>query len=123
MTTVARLMDKRSLGMAGEDAAAAYLRARGYSIIARNVRTREGEIDLIARLGDVLAFVEVKTRSTRAFGAPVEAVTPRKAARIRGLAAAYLATGVVHAREVSFDVVEVEPRGGTLTIVHRPGVF
>lgn len=116
-------MDTRALGMAGEDAAAAYLRARGYSIIARNVRTREGEIDLVARLGDVLAFVEVKTRSTRAFGPPAEAVTPRKAARIRGLAAAYLATGVVRAREVSFDVVEVEPRGGALTVVHRPGVF
>lgn len=116
-------MDTRALGRAGEDAAAAYLRARGYSIIARNVRTREGEIDLIARIGDVLAFVEVKTRSSRVYGVPAEAVTRRKVARIRGLAAAYLATGVVRAREISFDVVEVEPRGDALTVVHRPGAF
>lgn len=121
--TVARLMDKRALGREGEDAAAAFLEARGYTIVDRNVRTREGEIDIVAARDDVVAYIEVKTRSSRAYGLPAEAVTPRKAARIRRLAVAHLASSPAFARTVRFDVIEVERRCGVMTLAHREGCF
>lgn len=114
---------RQRFGKQGEDAAAAFLEARGYTIVARNVRSREGEIDIVAALGDVAVYVEVKARSSRAFGLPAEAVTARKAARIRRLAAAHLAGGVGFAREVRFDVIEVERTAGVLTLAHREGCF
>ena len=77
--------------MEGERRAAAWYEARGYEILARNWRCREGELDLVARRGGVLAFCEVKARSGTAFGVPAEAVTAAKQARIRRLAARWLA--------------------------------
>lgn len=117
------MTDRRALGLAGEDAAAAFLEARGYEIVARNVRSRDGEIDIVAARDDLVAYVEVKTRSSRAYGIPAEAVTPRKAARIRRLAAAHLATSDRRAGTVRFDVIEVERHGGALTLAHREGCF
>lgn len=80
------------LGRTGEAAAARYLRQRFYSIIETNYRTRYGEIDIIARRGDVVAFVEVKARRGASFGQPYEAVGPRKQEQIRRMALAWLAT-------------------------------
>ncbi len=78
------------IGKLGEDTAAAYLEARGYRIVARNVRTPHGEIDLIARAADHLAFVEVKTRTGNAFGHPEEAITARKWAHMLAAAEEWL---------------------------------
>lgn len=116
-------MDTRKLGREGEDAAAAFLEARGYTIVDRNVRSREGEIDIVAARDDVVAYIEVKTRSSRAYGLPAEAVTARKAARIRRLAVAHLAGSAIFARTVRFDVIEVERRAGVMTLAHREGCF
>ena len=80
----------RTLGQSGEDAAASLLQARGYRILARNFRCRWGEIDIIAEEGGYLVFVEVKTRSGRGFGAPAEAVDPKKRQRLRRVAERYL---------------------------------
>ncbi|HYL53498.1 MAG TPA: YraN family protein [Acidimicrobiia bacterium] len=102
---------RRSVGDAGEDAVAAWYEAAGYSIVARNWRVREGELDVIARRGDVLVFCEAKTRRSDAFGIPAEAVTARKQARIRGLAAQWLAAHRVGARILRFDVASVRPDG------------
>ncbi|MGH2829369.1 MAG: YraN family protein [Actinomycetota bacterium] len=116
--------DRSALGRAGEDAAAAFLTARGWQVLARNVRRREGEVDIVARRGSTLAFVEVKTRRTTAYGTPGEAVTYRKRSRIRGIAAAMLAEGITRASVVRFDVIEARPgRDGAFAIHHIEAAF
>src|ERR1041384_5459560 len=103
-------MQRNELGRVGEDAAAAFLEHRGWTILDRNVRfSRDGELDIVATRAGVLAFVEVKTRRSRTFGLPAEAVTFTKRRRIRALAQRYLAGRRPHARAVRFDVVQVEP--------------
>jgi putative endonuclease len=99
---------RRALGARGEDAVAAWYEQRGYGIVDRNWRCREGELDLVARRGDVVVFCEVKTRSSSAFGAPVEAVTWRKQQRLRQLARLWLmARGGVPPAGMRFDVASV----------------
>jgi putative endonuclease len=116
-------MDRRELGRTGEDVAAAFLERKGWRIVARNVRTREGEIDLIAARAGVLAFVEVKTRRSRACGTPAEAVTFRKAQRIRRLAQRYLAEHRPRSAGVRFDVIDVLAEGAAFKITHLEGAF
>ena len=96
------------LGADGEARAAAHLQARGYRITARNVRAGGVEMDLIVRRGRVLAFVEVKTRRTRAYGAPEESVDARKRARLVRGAAAWLREHRVGATRIRFDVIVCE---------------
>ena len=100
------------LGAAGEDRAAAWYVARGYEVVARNWRCREGELDLIARRGATLVVCEVKTRSSLAYGHPAEAVTAHKQRRIRTLATRWLAEADLERRPevVRFDVAAVLPR-------------
>ena len=119
------MADRIELGRAGEDLAALYLADRGWVIVDRNVRfSRDGELDIIASRGGVLAFVEVKTRRSRAFGIPAEAVTPTKQRRIRGLAQRYLAERRPRARSVRFDVIEVEPNArGAFLLRHLEDAF
>jgi len=97
-----------ALGRLGEDAAASFLAARGYRIVARNVRADRVELDLIVRRGGVLVFVEVKSRSGAGHGQAAEAVDPRKQRRLRHGARAWLATRPTEAAGVGqhrFDVV------------------
>jgi putative endonuclease len=82
---------RRALGSAGEDTAAAWYERHGYEVLERNWRRREGEVDLIVRAGRTVAFCEVKTRATDAFGTGAESVLPAKQRRIRRLAARWLA--------------------------------
>lgn len=98
---------RRALGAAGEAAAAAWYEARGYRVVARNWRCREGELDLVVARGPQLVFVEVKTRTTDRFGIPAEAVTALKQRRLRALAQLYLAGNGVRAGELRFDVVSI----------------
>ncbi|MDQ3305421.1 MAG: YraN family protein [Actinomycetota bacterium] len=98
---------RQRLGAAGEDLAAAWYEARGYRVLARNWRCREGELDLVVRQGATIVFCEVKARSSLAFGSPLEAVTPNKCRRIRRLAAAWLAQAEGGAAELRFDVAAV----------------
>lgn len=83
-------MNKVAVGRRAEESAADYLRRSGYRILERNVRARFGEIDLVARQGQVLCFVEVKARSSTRFGWPEEAVTFRKRQKLIRLAQWYL---------------------------------
>jgi putative endonuclease len=98
----------RGIGHDWEREAERALAARSYRIIERNFRTREGEIDLIARDGEVLCFVEVKGRASRAFGSPAEAVTLEKQRRIARAAAAYLARLRGEPPVCRFDVVCID---------------
>jgi putative endonuclease len=116
--------DRRAKGRAGEDAACAELLGQGFEIVERNWRVREGEIDVIARRGDLLVFAEVKSRTTDAFGDPAEAVTPAKARRLRSLAALYLSAGPEHG-EARFDVfaVMLGPSGEVTELRHITDAF
>lgn len=117
------MTDRKALGERGEALAAEHLVAAGMQIVCRNWRCRYGEIDLIVRDGNTVAFVEVKTRTGLGYGLPTESVTPEKQARIRRLAAMWLAEqpGWV---EVRFDVVAVLLQRGFAPVVeHLPAVF
>ncbi len=96
-----------STGACGEALAAEYLEGRGLKLLARNVRTKVGELDLVAKDGKTLVFVEVKTRRSRFFGAPQEAVGPRKQRQILRAALWYLATQGLGEPLMRFDVVSV----------------
>jgi putative endonuclease len=121
---------RRSLGSAGEDQAARHLRALGYELIARNVRTRRGEIDLIARDGSALVFAEVKTRrvgarqkTLRADQAPLCGLGPAQRARLRRLAASWLAEtrrSRPATRTIRFDAigVTIDTRGALRRLDH-----
>ncbi|MBV8152543.1 MAG: YraN family protein [Candidatus Eremiobacteraeota bacterium] len=83
-------MKTDGLGRVGEDAAVALLRRNGYQIVARNVRLPGGEIDVIARDGATVVFVEVKARESRAFGSAVSGVDARKRKKLRRIASEWL---------------------------------
>ncbi len=102
---------RRILGLAGEAAAASQLARDGLEIVARGFRARCGEIDLIARDGPIVVFVEVKTRTSSAFGTPAEAVTAEKRRRIARAASVFLVQAGWSDRACRFDVVEVVPVG------------
>ena len=106
-----------SLGKQGEDLACRELRRRGYAVLARRYRTRFGEIDIIARDGDTLVFVEVKTRRGPGFGGAVAAVNFQKQRRLVNMARSYLMG--VHAPEppCRFDVVGVTMTAGERAVV------
>jgi putative endonuclease len=120
-----------SLGRYGERLAARYLRERGLEVLDQNWRCDLGEIDIVARDGDCLVVCEVKTRRSTTFGEPIEAVNYRKLARLRRLAAVWLAqgkgtsgTGGVRLPSVRVDVVGVlRPRRGPCQITHLVGVL
>ena len=113
----------RSLGQYGERLAARYLGERGMRVLERNWRCQHGEIDLIALDGTCLVVCEVKTRRSTAFGDPVEAVTWRKAARLRRLASAWLAAHDVRPDGVRIDVIGIlRPADGPASLQHVRGV-
>jgi putative endonuclease len=127
---------RRALGRRGEDLAATHLERHGWSIVERNFRTREGEIDLIAARRGTLAFCEVKTliarRAPPASGPadPVESVGPAKRIRVRRMARAWLADGGERNRPprhhcVRLDVIGVllAPDGTLLRLEHLESAF
>ncbi|MCC7353878.1 MAG: YraN family protein [Anaerolineae bacterium] len=99
------------MGARGEELVAAYLRTQGYTILARNWRCAQGEVDIVAQDGATLVIVEVRTRRSLAFGSPEESVNESKQARLRALAEA-----VVQSRDWQgpwrIDVVAVDLTGG-----------
>ena len=104
-----RPADRRALGRLGERLAAAHLERQGFRIVARNVHTRQAELDLIALEHHTLCFIEVRLRSSSAFGTPEESVDARKQRRIRAAARTALATlALPRYRHLRFDVVAVD---------------
>ena len=103
-------MKTKERGDAGERRACEILRDAGYLIVARNWRTRFGEIDIVARDGETLVFVEVKMRSCEGFGGPEAALTPAKQRRIIAAASEFLAQTRAEV-PVRFDLVAIGPGG------------
>ena len=101
----------KEIGQWGERAAAAYLLAQGFELIAANVRTPHGEIDLVARRSEITVFVEVKTRTSTHLGAPEESVTPRKQQHM-------IAAGTHYAAENAIDHWQID----VIAVVGRPGI-
>jgi putative endonuclease len=119
---------KDAVGRFGEDVAAEHLEAAGLQILARNWRCHDGEIDVVARDGAAVVFVEVKTRSSLAYGSPAEAVDRRKSTRVRRLGVRWLleqreAGGDEFWSSVRFDVVTVVRTGSAVRVEHLRGAF
>ncbi len=115
--------DRIALGQRGEQLALEFLRARGMVVLDRNWRPRgqgiRGELDLVARDGDDLVIVEVKTRRSIAYGSPIEAITTRKMRSLRSLALAWLECRSIHAPRLRFDVIAVTfPPAGQPVLEH-----
>jgi putative endonuclease len=110
MTTSNPQNPRHQFGQAGELWAERFLLAKGYRILARNLRTSLGELDLVAEDKGVLVFVEVKARATEAFGGALLAVNRRKQAKLVRLASQYLAQRHLSDKPCRFDVVLVQGR-------------
>lgn len=119
--------DRIALGQRGEQLAMEYVRSRGMVVLDRNWRPHgqgvRGELDLIARDGNDLVIIEVKTRRSIAYGSPIEAITTRKMRALRSLALAWLEFRSIHAPRLRFDVVAVTiPPVGQPIIEHVKAV-
>jgi len=113
-------------GREAEEAAAAYLRARGWRLLGQNVRIGRGELDLIVRRGPVLAFVEVKARRSARCGAPEDAVSWHKRRQVARLAELWMAARPWALRgvgEVRFDIVAVDAAPLPPAVRHLPAAF
>ncbi len=113
---------RQNLGRWGEQQAAQYLESHGYKVLDRNWRCLRGEIDLVAKEGDVLVFVEVKTRRGRDYGTPEEAITKVKAERLLELGQRYMLERDLEDVEWRVDLVAVEldRQGKLLRFEHIP---
>ena len=98
----------KTLGEKGENIAAAFLKKKGYNILFRNYKCSFGEIDIIAKHKKILSFIEVKTRSTKKYGLPQEAVTPAKQTKISRVALEFVQRYKMDNRAARFDVVSVQ---------------
>jgi putative endonuclease len=116
-------VDRQAFGKAGEDRAVTALERRGYAILARRYRTRHGEIDIVARDGETLVFVEVKARATAEFGTAAEAVTERKQRKLIAMATDYLARNRVTNTACRFDVVAIDGIGDSEVVTVYLGAF
>ena len=115
--------ERLTLGRQGEDAAVRYLQSKGMKIVERNLRTPVGEIDMVVRHRQILAFVEVKTRRGTVFGSPGEAVGPRKQRQIVRTAKWYLNDSPHKGLQPRFDVVAITVYGDDFQIEHIPDAF
>lgn len=115
---------KQIIGRWGEDAAAEYLSANGYTVLARNVHSVHGEIDIVASKGGQLVFVEVKTRRSHTFAYPEDSVTRRKQTYMLSAAEKYLQDHPDSGESWQFDVIAVEGTpGGKAQIEHFENVI
>ena len=111
-------------GARAERSAAAWLEGQGYAIVERNFQCKVGELDLVARRGDTLVFVEVKSRHRDTFGAPAEFVDRRKQAKLVRTASLYLKRFEAAPPACRFDVIEVRWDGaGKPILTHLPDAF
>ena len=119
---------RKALGQYGEARAEEYLRNKNYTIVAKNKRFPQGELDLIAMDGETLVFVEVRTRSSDRYGTSAESITWRKQKKLRELAMCFLQDSDRYYPSFRFDVVllsriQVPTKADTFTITHITNAF
>lgn len=115
--------DNRERAKEGEDHAAVFLANAGYEILDRNYRYGHGEIDIIARDGETTVFVEVKTRTSAAFGHPLYSITPAKQRQLLRVAQGYIYERRYKELACRFDVVTVEFERGKPVLQHLKNAF
>lgn len=112
------MKDSRTVGQHGEEIASKALKREKYKILERNFRCRQGEIDIIAEDKEgVLCFVEVKARSSEAYGRPEEVVNSHKQRRLTAAACVYLEKNRLELRDMRFDIVSVDLGSGETRIL------
>ncbi|MCL2285826.1 MAG: YraN family protein [Firmicutes bacterium] len=117
------MINKYEFGMQGQQDAEKFLQAKGYRILKRNYRIQTGEVDLIARDGDYIIFIEVKYRSGVGYGYPRESVGKAKQRRIIKTAMHYIAVNDLDNQDFRFDVIEVLGYDGRVEINHIENAF
>ena len=119
------LTPEKRLGEWGEAEAQCYLETRGYLFVDRNYRAQEGEIDLVMQDGDIVVFVEVKTRTSNKFGAPEESISKVKRQRLQRAAWAFLQEHEIIDAPWRIDVVAIEASANRTIqrLDHYPGAF
>ena len=115
--------ERKDKGDRGEERAAAFLRKEGYRILARNYRCPLGEMDIIAREGKTVVFIEVKARSSKRFGSPLEAIGPQKQRRMTAIALCYLKGQGWLGMPARFDVAAVNLHEGSETVTLYRNAF
>jgi putative endonuclease len=110
------------LGKKGEQLAVDYLVKNGYKIVERNYRFDKAEVDIIARIKDILAIIEVKTRSSTDFGNPQEFVKPKQIQRLVKAVDEYVTVNALEV-EVRFDIIAIVKQGNTFNIEHLENAF
>ena len=115
--------EKKDKGNYGEDLAVALLEGKGYRILERNWRVQKLEIDIIAQKDNIIAIVEVKTRSTREFGDPGELVTKKQRISLIKAANFYILEKDIEEEEIRFDIVSVFYFGEGAEVEHIPDAF
>lgn len=121
--TTTNTAHNQALGAEGEALATAYLEARGYRILARNWRCRYGELDIVARDGEAVVAIEVKTRSGEGYGSPLEAITARKSSRLRRLLLEWARANGARRAPLRVDAVGITLRpGASPRIEHVRGI-
>ncbi|HZJ83224.1 MAG TPA: YraN family protein [Clostridia bacterium] len=117
-------MNNKELGDWGEQQAKGYLKSQGFIILEKNYRSHIGEVDLIAKDGDFLVFVEVKTRTSKAYGFPMEAIGPKKQNKYFKMASIYAKHRGIHDVSFRFDIIEVMVKYNSKPdINHIPNAF
>ena len=116
-------MSNLSQGAKGEDIAVDFLMKKGYRVLTRNFRFQHGEIDIIAEDGQVLVFVEVKTRRSLEYGTPEESISKRKRKLLRRTADGYMYTKKIEDRECRCDVIAIEYQNNIPEIRHLVDAF
>ncbi len=114
---------RKVTGTRGEDLAVAYLLARGYRLLERNYRFERGEIDIVMEDGRDLVFVEVKARTSRAFGDPQDAVTDGKRRQLRKVAEGFVFERQADGKSCRFDVIAIRWERGEPVITHLENAF
>jgi len=112
-------MQRKELGKQGEELALKFLKKRGYRILQRNYVCKMGEVDIIAKEGDTLTFIEVKTRTSTAFGPPQLAVNPAKQMQLSKVALNFLKENHLEDAKARFDVVAIllGPKGEEIEVI------
>ncbi|MDX9715476.1 MAG: YraN family protein [Dissulfurispiraceae bacterium] len=113
---------RKLLGINGEEKAAEFLKSKGYTILHRNYKVKFGEADIIAKHGEYLVFIEVKTRKGDLFGQPYEAVDTKKQQKLRSIALAFM-KNAGYEMPVRFDIISIVASEASEKISHMEGAF